>query len=152
MTQFHLRPFSELSTKQLFDILKLRQDVFVLEQQCLYPDIDALDQQALHLFAYDGALDELIAYARVLAPGNKYPDDVAIGRVVTSQSKRGHGLGRLLMQEAVSHARAQFPDCCTIKISAQEHLEAFYRSMGFSTSSEPYDDDGIMHIDMRLDG
>jgi ElaA protein len=146
MTQWHHFSFDQLTVKQLYDILKLRQDVFVVEQRCIYRDLDDADQKASHLFCYSEATGTISAYARLFNPGVKYPQ-AAIGRVVIHPSQRGAGLGRDVMQESINRLEQEFPTA-GIKLSAQEHLERFYRSLGFVTQSAPYDDDGIMHIDM----
>lgn len=136
--------YAQLSPDQLFEILKLRQAIFIVEQNCPYPDIDAVDKQAFHLCAW--AADQLIAYARVIGPGINY-QQASIGRVATSVEARGTGLGRTLMKNAIELAIREFPEHA-IKIGAQQHLEPFYNSLGFSTISEPYDEDGILHIHM----
>lgn len=146
MQHWHYKSFAQLTADELYAILKLRQDVFVLEQQCLYPDIDNADQQARHLFCFDASNKDLLAYARLFAPGVVYPQ-AAIGRILTHHSVRGMGLGRELMHEAFRVLHAEHP-ASDIKISAQEHLQAFYQELGFVTTSAPYDEDGILHVDM----
>lgn len=138
--------FDELQGRQLYQILQLRAEVFVIEQDCIYQDMDDNDQQASHLAGYRN--DELICYARLLPPGLKYTG-ASIGRVITRQSVRGEGLGMVLMQQAISHCQQHWPGK-GISISAQQHLEKFYQSLGFSTQSDPYDEDGIPHIEMLL--
>ena len=142
--------FADLTAAQLYAMLALRQEVFVLEQTCLYPDIDGLDPAAQHLLGWRNAGDrlELVAHLRCLAPGAKYAE-MSIGRVVTSPAARGTGLGRELVTQGLEFARAMHPGHA-IRIGAQAHLEAFYASFGFATVSEPYDEDGILHIDMLL--
>ncbi|CAH0219800.1 Acetyltransferase SACOL1063 [Massilia sp. Bi118] len=142
--------FNALTVAQLYAMLALRQEVFVLEQTCLYPDIDGLDPGAQHLLGWrevDGKA-ELVAHLRCLAPGAKY-EEMSIGRVVTSPAARGSGLGRELVAQGVALAQQLHPGHA-IRIGAQAHLEAFYNSFGFVTVSEPYDEDGILHIDMVL--
>jgi ElaA protein len=142
--------FADLTVAQLYAMLALRQEVFVLEQACLYPDIDGLDPGAHHLLGWrdvDGR-PELVAHLRCLAPGAKY-DEMSIGRVVTSPTARGSGLGRELLAQGLALARNRHPGHA-IRIGAQAHLEAFYAGFGFVTVSEPYDEDGILHIDMLL--
>ncbi|MFM9435915.1 ElaA protein [Janthinobacterium sp. CG_23.3] len=146
--QWQWQAFEELSGADLYQALALRQNVFVLEQQCLYPDLDQLDQQAWHLLGWqqrDGRR-QLAAYLRCLAPGAKYPE-MSIGRVLTAAAARGTGSGRQLMQQGIACAVRQFPGHA-IRIGAQHHLEGFYRGFGFATISAPYDEDGIAHIDM----
>lgn len=145
---FIQKSFQELSLRELHDILKLRQDVFIVEQACIYPDLDGLDEESIHVIGVDTDTGGLLAYARILPPGLKY-EEVAIGRVLTHPSARGTGLGRTLMIKCLEACRAHYPDH-GVKISAQEYLEKFYLSLGFETTSAPYDDDGIMHIDMLL--
>jgi ElaA protein len=142
--------FADLTAAQLYAMLALRQQVFVLEQTCLYPDIDGLDPAAHHLLGWrdvDGK-PALAAHLRCLAPGAKYTE-MSIGRVVTSPAARGTGLGRELVAQGIALAQRLHPGHA-IRIGAQAHLEAFYASFGFVTVSEPYDEDGIQHIDMVL--
>lgn len=149
MITWHSIPFSELSTQQLYQLLQLRVDVFVVEQTCPYPELDGKDtlEGVQHLMGYaDG---ELIACARLLPPGTTY-DNASIGRVATKQSARGNGLGHKLLVEALARCEALWPNA-TIDIGAQEHLESFYTSHGFNTISEMYLEDDIPHIDMRLE-
>lgn len=154
--RWELKSFEQLDTKELFDLLHLRQQVFVLEQHCLYPDIDTTDLSALHLLGYTSALTSiqtLGAYLRVIPPTGE-SSHYAIGRVVTAPSHRGGGMGKVLMQAGIDAAARMFPES-TCKISAQAHLEGFYHSLGFEKISAPYDEDGIMHIDMvrgRVEG
>ncbi len=141
--------FEQLSNAELYQILALRQDVFILEQQCLYPDLDGYDQAAWHLLGWhtvDGQR-RLAAYLRCLAPGAKFPE-MSLGRVLTAPAARGGGLGKQLLEQGIARAERQFPGH-PIRIGAQQHLERFYQGFGFNTISAPYDEDGIMHIDMR---
>lgn len=138
-------PFAQLSLPSLYALLRLRADVFIVEQNCVYQDLDNYDQQASHLFGQQG--EKLIACARLLAPGVKYPS-ASIGRVATAQGVRGTGSGRALMQIAISHCTKQWPEA-GISISAQAYLESFYNSLGFKTVSAPYMEDGIPHIEMH---
>jgi len=148
MIEWQWSSFADLTPAQLYEMLALRQQVFVLEQTCLYPDIDGLDPGAHHLLGWrevDGKRT-LAATLRCLAPGAKY-EEMSIGRVVTSPSMRGTGLGRELVAQGVAHAVRLHPGHA-IRIGAQAHLEDFYKSYGFVTVSAPYDEDGIQHIDM----
>ncbi len=148
MTEWQWSAFADLSGADLYQVLQKRQDVFILEQTCLYPDMDGLDEGAHHLLGWrmiDGKR-ELAAYMRVLAPGAKYVE-MSLGRVLTAPCARGTGIGRELLAQGIAHAERQHPGH-KIRIGAQQHLEKFYGSFGFSTISEPYDEDGIMHIDM----
>ncbi len=139
------RHFDQLGSHDLYQILQLRTEVFVIEQDCVYQDMDGMDQQAHHLTgSQDG---QLLFYARLFPPGIKYPQ-VSIGRVISSDSVRGKGYGRLLMNEAITQCTQLWPDT-DISISAQHHLEKFYKSLGFETVSQPYLEDGIPHIEMH---
>jgi ElaA protein len=140
--------FADLTPFDLYDVLAQRQNVFILEQTCLYPDIDGYDLDAHHLLGWrtvDGKR-VLAAYLRVLAPGAKY-DEMSLGRVVTTAAARGTGAGRSLLEQGIAHAEALHPGH-RIRIGAQQYLERFYQGFGFQTISAPYDEDGIMHIDM----
>ncbi len=143
--EWKYKEFTELSAAEIHEILKLRQDVFIIEQTCIYPDIDGKDEASTHLFAVDDE-NSICAYMRIIAPGLHY-QEAALGRILTVQTSRGTGLGKALIEKGIETVAQEFPGQ-SIKISAQEHLERFYQGFGFVTSSKPYDDDGIMHIDM----
>jgi len=148
MIDWQFTHFNDLSPADLYEVLAQRQDVFILEQTCLYPDIDGLDPQAHHLLGWrtiDGRR-QLAAYLRVLGPGVKYAE-MSLGRVITTKAARGGGAGRALLQEGIARAEALYPGH-RIRIGAQQYLEKFYQGFGFETVSAPYDEDGIMHIDM----
>lgn len=138
--------FDELSRDRLYEMLRFRQDIFVVEQRSPYPDLDGLDQRAWHLTAHDG--DELLGYLRLI-PVEDPPVQVRIGRVAVGSRARRRGIGRMLMQEALVFCRDRHPGQ-PIALGAQLHLTAFYRSFGFATLSDPYDDFGVAHIDMVL--
>lgn len=138
---------SELDAMTVYEVFKLRQNVFVLEQQCLYPDIDSLDEQAIHLLGFDSQ-EQLIAYLRILAPGTSYAEP-AIGRVVVTEAVRGTGVGRLLIDEGVRLTREHFAES-NVRISAQSHLEALYKDAGFKAVGAAYLEDGIPHQEMLL--
>ncbi|MFM2578906.1 GNAT family N-acetyltransferase [Vibrio fortis] len=142
--------FAELTTIELYELLKLRVDVFVVEQTCPYPELDGKDTQpgVRHLLGYEDG--QLVACARLLPAGTTY-DNVSIGRIATKVEARGAGLGHKLLTEAIKHSHELWPNS-TIDIGAQQHLEAFYQSHGFVTISEMYLEDDIPHIDMRLQG
>ena len=144
MTQWQWSSFDQLSVADLYLVLQKRQEVFILEQTCFYPDLDDLDQDAWHLIGRREG--KLVAYLRCLAPGAKY-SEMSLGRVLTTMDARGGGTGRQLLEQGIAHAERQFPGQ-RIRIGAQQHLEAFYASFGFATVSAPYDEDGILHIDM----
>lgn len=139
-----VRRMDEFSARELYALLKLRVDVFVVEQKCPYPELDGKDAEALHLRLHSG--DDLIASARILLPAQT-EDPVKIGRVLVSPNHRGKRLGDALMREAIAVCEQQFPTHA-IALSAQSHLQLFYQSFGFSPSSEEYLEDGIPHIDM----
>jgi ElaA protein len=138
-------PFAALPAHDLYAILAARQDVFVLEQQCFYPDMDGHDQAAHHLMGWT-ADRKLAAYLRVLAPGAKYTE-ASIGRVLTTSAARGTGAGRELVRRGIGLAAELHPGH-RLRIGAQAYLERFYASFGFVTVSAPYDEDGIQHVDM----
>jgi len=142
--QWRWSSFEALSAHHFHDVIALRADVFVVEQQCIYQDIDGLDRHAWHLMGWSG--EQLVAYLRVVLPGHKY-DEPSIGRVVTARQWRGRQLGRELMRTGIDRALVQYPGSA-IRISAQRHLSGFYGSLGFAESSAPYDEDGIEHVQM----
>lgn len=148
MTEWQCRGFHELSNDELYAVLAARQDVFILEQNCIYPDFDGLDQEARHVLGWvtiDGKR-VLGAYLRILAPGVKYTE-MSLGRVLTTRAARGSGIGRELLAQGIAHAERLHPGH-RIRIGAQHYLERFYQGFGFATISAPYDEDGIPHIDM----
>lgn len=137
--------FEQLSGSELYALLKLRSEVFVVEQNCVFLDLDDHDQNSLHLLMRDGT-GALIGYARLLPPGEKYPE-CSIGRVVVPLSVRSSGAGRRLMAEAVRGTRERYP-ATPILLWAQQRLEGFYAGFGFVTVSEPELEDGILHVKM----
>lgn len=141
------RQFENIEVRELYSLLALRQQVFVVEQSCVYSDLDFLDQESEHLFAV-GANHQVVAYLRLLPPGTRYPSP-SIGRVVTLKSMRRKGLGSELMKKAIEHCQQLYPGQ-PISISAQEYLLDFYQSLGFQAETEPYLEDNIPHIGMRL--
>jgi len=144
--QHHVwRGFHELSATELYLLLRLRCEVFVVEQQCAYLDIDGRDHEAVHLLAFGGN-DRLSGYLRVFAPT---PGNAAaqIGRIVTAREDRGSGLGRWMVQEALRFI-AERHGGVAVKLSAQVYLERFYAGFGFARSSGDYSEDGIPHCDM----
>ena len=136
--------FDELTPTALYSAMQLRQNVFILEQTCLYPDLDNLDQAAVHMLCWQD--EALVAYQRCLQPGVSYPES-SIGRIIVSPAVRGIQLGRQLVQRGIDHNLATWSDH-DIKIGAQARLEKFYESLGFVTVGEEYVEDGIMHIPM----
>lgn len=140
------KKFDELTVAELYDILQLRNEVFAVEQNCVYPDMDYKDQPSVHLM---GRRDnKLVAYTRIIPPGIAYTEP-SIGRVVTSLLVRRNGTGRELMQRSIQLVRALYGDQ-PVKIGAQLYLKEFYSSLGFRQSSEIYLEDGIEHIEMLL--
>lgn len=138
--------FSELDALKLYKILQLRNRVFVVEQNCVYSDLDDRDQDALHLYATAG--DEVIAGARILPAGVSCPGSPSIGRVVVAQGYRHLGIGNILMKNAIEICRKFFGNR-PIKIAAQNHLREFYGHLGFKPVGDIFDEDGIPHITMQ---
>jgi ElaA protein len=143
--QFRWHRFDELSLDQLYAVLALRQQVLVVEQSSAYADLDFVDQRADHLLALEGA--ELVGYVRCFGPTVEKPH-ASFGRLVVARERRGKALGRELVRRAL--ARLARGTCRDVQISAQLYLEDFYAQFGFARSSKPFDDTGILHIDMRL--
>lgn len=141
------KPFEELTAREMHQILMLRQDVFVIEQDCIYPDIDAKDEDSLHVFGVDQK-ETVVAYARLVAPGLKFAEP-AVGRVVVARQARATGLGVQLMERVLDDACKIYPGMGN-RISAQAHLKRFYSQFGYEQVSDEYDEDGIPHIEMLL--
>jgi ElaA protein len=137
--------FAELSLEQLYALLRLRQQVFVVEQQCAYLDLDNGDHTAVHMLGTH--LGELVAYQRCLPPGQSYAES-SLGRVVVSPDLRGRQLGRELVRRGIAYNLSRWPqsDVC---ISAQAHLQHFYASLGFAAEGAGYLEDNIPHQKMR---
>lgn len=146
MPDWQLRRFESLTVMELYGLLQLRAQVFVVEQQCIYQDVDGHDPLALHLLGLRSG--RLVACARILPPGVTFAE-VSIGRVVTAPAVRGDGLGRALMLQALDACAEAFPGQ-PVRIGAQSHLQRFYAGLGFVTASSPYDEDGIEHVEMLL--
>jgi ElaA protein len=141
-----LKKFDELTTTELYAILQLRNEVFVVEQNCPYQDADNKDQESFHFMGWNANV--LAAYTRIIPAEISYAE-ASIGRVVTSPKYRGTGAGKILMQLSISNTFDLF-DCTAIKIGAQLYLKKFYTSLGFVQCSEPYLEDNIPHIEMLL--
>lgn len=138
--------FEDLDRDRLYDLLQLRSEVFVVEQGSLFSDIDGLDRVARHLLLLLD--DRLAGYLRLLGPEHSGDGNAAISRVVLRKNARGQGLGRVLMEAALAETRRRH-EAVPVKLSAQVDQEAFYHSIGFTTvPGEPYDDAGILHVDM----
>lgn len=139
-----IKKFNELTVDELYSLLRLRSEVFVVEQTCAFQDMDNKDQASYHLFGWKDEL--LAAYTRLVPPGVAY-EMPSIGRVVTSPAARGQGLGRTLMEKSIDETTRLFGSH-PIKIGAQVYLREFYTSLGFKQSSDIYLEDGIEHIEM----
>jgi ElaA protein len=148
MLHWQWKRFSELTLEELYRVLALREQVFVVEQKSIYQDADGYDLSSHHLLGKLPGPEEptLAAYLRVLPPGLKYPE-VSFGRVVTAPSVRRGGYGRLLVEKGLAFIDAHYPGV-PIRIGAQHYLQRFYEGFGFQRSSDVYDEDGIPHIDM----
>ena len=144
MVNWTIKKFDELTLDELYDILQLRNEVFIVEQNCIYQDLDGKDRSAWHLMAVEDG--KLVAYTRILPPGTSY-NDPSIGRVVTSTLKRRSGLGRELMKRSIDVCEKLFGKT-SITLSAQMYLQSFYESLGFIITGEEYLEDGIPHIKM----
>lgn len=140
----HKKTFSELTTAELYELLRIRTDVFVVEQNCVYQDMDYDDQQALHLWLTKD--DQIVALCRV-CPAGTHMEEVSIGRVITTV--RGKGYGKQIMLAAIDAARKDF-GATRIDLEAQEYAKGFYEQVGFRQSSETFILDGIPHIRMTL--
>ncbi len=137
--------FEELTTSELYEILRCRSQVFVVEQNCVYQDLDNEDNNATHVYMENSG--KILAYLRVIDPGIKYPA-ASIGRVLTMKEVRGKGLAKPLMKEAIKIAKKIAP---AIEIEAQAYLREFYKSLGFVEISGEFLLDGIPHISMRME-
>ncbi len=145
------KSFAELQNTELYEILALRQKVFIIEQQDIYLDTDGQDLSAIHLMGYDSAAGKkIIAYARIIFPDaeNKQQNTTRFGRVIVDKSYRGNGLAKTLIQKTLEYLQNSTYSKCPIKISAQIYLIDFYKSFGFNTLGEIYLDGTIEHIDM----
>ncbi|WP_157315053.1 GNAT family N-acetyltransferase [Chitinibacter sp. GC72] len=136
--------FADFDAQTLFAYLRLRQNVFIVEQACVYPDIDELDLVSTHLLGWQDG--QIAACLRLVPPGLKFAEP-SIGRVITAPQARGTGVGHMLMELGLQGAAEQYPGHKN-HIGAQAHLQAFYAAHGFVTVSEPYIEDGIAHVDM----
>jgi ElaA protein len=142
---WHCNNINELTGRQMHAILKARCDVFVVEQNCVFPDIDDNDLIALHLCGWDQH-NQLAAYLRILPPNSTYAEP-ALGRVLSSPTYRGTGIGRQLIQEGLKQIQSHYPGL-PIRIGAQSYLIKFYSSFGFEIASDEYIEDGIPHVEM----
>ena len=143
--QFQLKTFNDFTASELYEVMRLRSEVFVVEQNCAYQDLDGKDNEALHVLGF--VEKELAGYARLLKPGVAYKE-AAIGRVVVAKKFRGRNFGIDLMKNAISQCQKKFSSS-EIIVSAQKYLEKFYSDLGFVTEGEGYLEDDIPHIKMR---
>ena len=148
MLKFFCKYFAQLTLEELHDLFALRSEVFVVEQDCVYQDVDGKDTRGLHILGVDSK-NKLVAYARVLPKGESFSSCVAIGRLVVSKAFRGKNYGHDLIKKSIQEA-IKLDRTSLIKISAQAHLTKFYSTHGFTTKGEEYLEDGIPHIAMIL--
>lgn len=142
--EWKIKTFSELTTPELYEIIKARVNVFVVEQDCPYPDLDDNDQKAIHLWAENNG--EVLAYCRIFDKGIKYPE-TSIGRVVTTENGRGTGLGKQLIKYALEIIENRL-GTSEVRISAQDYLLKFYSDFGFQDTGKKYLEDNIPHTEM----
>ena len=142
--RWECKSFNDLSADQMYTILCVRQEVFVLEQECLYLDADGKDRKSLHLMGFDG--DELVAYARIVEPGVSYAE-VSMGRILTTKNARGTGAGIELMEEGLREIESRYGKV-PVRISAQTYLLKFYQKFGFESTGKEYLEDEIPHTEM----
>ena len=143
-----IKNFSELSTEEIYNILKLRSEVFVVEQNCVYQDIDEKDKKATHLFIEKN--NEIIAYTRIFKKGDYYEENPSIGRVVVSKKERGKKLGKEIMLNSIEFIKKEL-EGRKIELSAQKYLDKFYKDLDFYSEGEDYLEDGIPHQRMFYD-
>ncbi|MEJ2113738.1 MAG: GNAT family N-acetyltransferase [Flavobacteriaceae bacterium] len=144
MLDIKIKSFNELSKQELYDVLHLRSEVFVVEQDCVYQDIDYKDQKALHVLGFKDNM--LIAYTRIFKPGD-YFTEASIGRVVVAKDKRQYKFGNEIMNASIKAIQNKLQQK-SIRISAQCYLKKFYKNLGFKPVGEEYLEDGIPHINM----
>lgn len=146
MPRYCWSSFADLSAQRLHDLLRLRNQVFIVEQACAYEDIDGYDPVCAHLCAIDDD-DAVIGTLRLLPPGVKFPE-TSLGRLTVARARRGEGIARALILEGLAELGRRYPGA-EVVIGGQVYLEAFYARLGFVSCSEPYLEDGIPHVDMR---
>ena len=146
--KIHIKKFEEITAAELYNILKLRSAVFVVEQNCVYQDLDGKDKEAIHIFTESN--NEIISYARIFKRGNYYKDNPSIGRVVVKKSERGKDLGKKIMIKSINYIKEN-SESEKIELSAQKYLDKFYKELGFYTKGGEYLEDGIPHQRMFLD-
>lgn len=144
MIRIKTKTFNQLTTEELYDLLQLRNEVFIVEQECVYQDLDGKDQNALHVLGIKN--NKIVAYTRIFKPGD-YFKHTSIGRVVVSKEERQHKYGYDIMNASIIAVKERFNEII-IKLSAQTHLKKFYNSLGFKVVGEEYLEDNIPHIAM----
>jgi ElaA protein len=144
MLDIKIKKFNELTIQELYSLLKLRSEIFVVEQDCVYQDLDGKDAKALHVIGIEN--NEVVAYTRIFKPGD-YFDIASIGRVAVHKDRRKYGYGKDIMQASINVVNNKFKEQ-KIKISAQTYLSRFYTELGFKAVGEGYLEDGIPHIEM----
>jgi len=144
MLQIAIKKFKDFSANELYTVLQLRSEVFVVEQDCVYQDLDGKDQRALHVLGYQD--NELVAYTRIFGPGD-YFSKASIGRVVVKESARQNEYGKEIMNASIQAVNSEFNET-TIHLSAQTYLKKFYNSLGFQEIGAEYLEDGIAHVGM----
>lgn len=149
MIRWVCKSFDQLTTTELYRILALRQQVFVVEQYCPYQDVDGVDLECFHLMGCDKN-NKLIAYARLIPNGISYPNATSIGRILSAPENRTSGIGRKLIEASILHMKKRFGSQ-TIRIGAQCYLLGFYLKFGFKALGEVYLEDGIPHLSMELE-
>lgn len=143
--EVQIKHFNELSSLELYRIIQLRINVFIVEQNCPYPELDDKDLVSYHVMIWEG--EELLAVTRLVPPGISYPNYASIGRVATHANYRGSGLGKLVMTESIKACEELFPGY-NFKISAQAYLVSFYEAFGFDKIGDEYLEDNIPHVAM----
>lgn len=146
MLEYRIKSYSDLTKDELYALLQLRSEVFVVEQNCVYQDIDGKDPKAFHVLGFKNEV--LIAYTRLFKPGD-YFEEASIGRVVVKKEERQHSYGHELMEVSIEAIKEHFKEK-VVKISAQSYLKSFYNNLGFKEEGEEYLEDGIPHTAMRL--
>ena len=144
MLEIKVKRFSELLTQELYDLLQLRSEIFVVEQDCVYQDLDGKDQKALHILGYKSG--KIVAYTRVFKQGD-YFKETSIGRVVVQENERQYKYGYAIMKASIEAIKKHY-NTTEIKISAQTYLKRFYNNLEFKEVGEEYLEDGIPHINM----
>ena len=140
----YFKKFEKLTSVELYEIIKLRIDIFVVEQNCPYPELDRKDYKAIHHFIKDN--DEIVAYLRILPKGVSY-DEMSIGRFIVKKDHRGRGFAKKILKNAINYIEKELNET-EIRLSGQKYLEKFYNSFGFDTVSDVYLEDDIPHVEM----